>query len=100
MEALCGLRRSLADYIHRVGRTGRAGAKGEAVTLFTEADIPNLRSIALAISEAGLHCVRLGLAWPSYFDVWSEVRKSNWMVRTSIEKVVLAGFCLLLLASW
>ena len=28
--------------------------KGEAVTLFTEADIPNLRSIALAISEAGV----------------------------------------------
>jgi ATP-dependent RNA helicase DDX5/DBP2 len=23
------------DYIHRIGRTGRAGAKGTAITLFT-----------------------------------------------------------------
>lgn len=26
------------DYVHRIGRTGRAGAPGEAITLFTEAD--------------------------------------------------------------
>lgn len=23
------------DYVHRIGRTGRAGAKGTAITLFT-----------------------------------------------------------------
>ena len=26
------------DYVHRIGRTGRAGASGRAITLFTEAD--------------------------------------------------------------
>ncbi|KAF4255443.1 hypothetical protein CNMCM8812_004103 [Aspergillus fumigatus] len=26
------------DYVHRIGRTGRAGADGHAITLFTEAD--------------------------------------------------------------
>ena len=61
--------RSVADYIHRVGRTGRAGAKGEAVTLFTEQDIPNLRGIALAIHEAGTSspvCLSMRQSPPEY----------------------------------
>ncbi|CAI0395280.1 unnamed protein product [Linum tenue] len=36
---------SAAAYIHRIGRTGRAGRSGEAVTLYTEEDIPLLRNI-------------------------------------------------------
>jgi len=40
-------------YIHRIGRTGRAGRRGRAVTLFTEADVPNLRSIANVMRESG-----------------------------------------------
>ncbi|KAK3523990.1 hypothetical protein QTP70_017502 [Hemibagrus guttatus] len=35
---------SAVEYIHRIGRTGRAGHKGKAVTFFTEADKPLLRS--------------------------------------------------------
>ncbi|CAM4670683.1 hypothetical protein PO909_008374 [Leuciscus waleckii] len=41
------------DYIHRIGRTGRAGHKGKAITLFTEDDKPLLRSIATVIKKAG-----------------------------------------------
>jgi hypothetical protein len=33
------------DYIHRIGRTGRAGAKGTAITLFTTDSKLTLRSI-------------------------------------------------------
>ncbi|KAI6646905.1 ATP-dependent RNA helicase DDX52 isoform X2-like [Oopsacas minuta] len=44
---------SLISYIHRVGRTGRAGRPGRAITLFTEGDINNLRSIATAIHQSG-----------------------------------------------
>jgi len=30
------------DYIHRIGRTGRAGAKGTAITFFTtESELPS-----------------------------------------------------------
>ncbi|TKC34931.1 hypothetical protein EI555_018059, partial [Monodon monoceros] len=34
---------SSVEYIHRIGRTGRAGHKGKAVTFFTEDDKPLLR---------------------------------------------------------
>ena len=29
------------DYVHRIGRTGRAGSKGTAITLFTTDSEPN-----------------------------------------------------------
>merc|ERR1712150_190872 len=38
---------------HRIGRTGRAGRKGKAVTLFTEDDAVYLKSIANVMREAG-----------------------------------------------
>lgn len=44
---------STTDYIHRVGRTGRAGRSGNAVTLYTEEDVGQLRSIANVIRAAG-----------------------------------------------
>lgn len=37
-----------AAYIHRVGRTGRAGCTGRALTFFTEYDAPKLREIIQA----------------------------------------------------
>lgn len=45
--------RSTTDYIHRVGRTGRAGREGHAITFFTEDDAPQLRGIAHVIKAAG-----------------------------------------------
>jgi ATP-dependent RNA helicase DDX5/DBP2 len=29
---------SIEDYVHRIGRTGRAGAKGKAYTFFNDGD--------------------------------------------------------------
>ncbi|KAF4664050.1 hypothetical protein FOL47_005310, partial [Perkinsus chesapeaki] len=48
------LPRSSATYIHRVGRTGRAGNKGEAVTMFTMDDKPYLRPIISVMKQSGL----------------------------------------------
>ncbi|XP_062396344.1 probable ATP-dependent RNA helicase DDX52 [Sardina pilchardus] len=44
---------SAIEYIHRIGRTGRAGHKGKAITFFTEDDKPLIRSIATVIKQAG-----------------------------------------------
>ncbi len=47
------LPQSPVAYIHRIGRTGRAGLMGTAVTFFTEADMPKLRSIANVMRLSG-----------------------------------------------
>ena len=41
------------SYVHRVGRTGRGKRQGTAVTFFTEADIPSLRTIANVMRHSG-----------------------------------------------
>lgn len=40
------------DYIHRIGRTGRAGATGEAYTFFTSQDSKYARELARVLREA------------------------------------------------
>ncbi len=42
-----------ASYIHRIGRTGRAGRPGSAVTFFTQRDATLLRSVAQIIKNSG-----------------------------------------------
>jgi ATP-dependent RNA helicase RhlE len=39
------LPRSAEDYVHRIGRTGRAGAEGIAISLVSEKELPQLREI-------------------------------------------------------
>lgn len=43
----------MLTYIHRVGRTGRAGASGRAITFFTDEDKPLLRSLANVLKISG-----------------------------------------------
>ncbi|KAH9906281.1 P-loop containing nucleoside triphosphate hydrolase protein [Xylariomycetidae sp. FL2044] len=40
------------DYIHRIGRTGRAGAKGTAITLFTTDNSKQARDLVAVLQEA------------------------------------------------
>ena len=42
-----------ASYIHRIGRTGRAGQRGEAVTLFSLNDTRNLPIVVNVMRESG-----------------------------------------------
>jgi ATP-dependent RNA helicase RhlE len=39
------------DYVHRIGRTGRAGATGHAITFVTSSDLGFLRSIELRLNR-------------------------------------------------
>merc|ERR1739843_78040 len=41
------------DYIHRIGRTGRAGAKGVAVTFMTSADMRHAGPLVQLMKDAG-----------------------------------------------
>ncbi|KAL0691471.1 hypothetical protein Bca4012_091150 [Brassica carinata] len=44
---------SASAYIHRIGRSGRAGRSGEAMTFYTEEDVPFLRNIANTMTSSG-----------------------------------------------
>ncbi|EYU21378.1 hypothetical protein MIMGU_mgv1a004869mg [Erythranthe guttata] len=44
---------SLEDYVHRIGRTGRAGAKGTAYTYFTVANARFAKDLINILEEAG-----------------------------------------------
>ena len=39
------------DYVHRIGRTGRAGREGTAITLFADAEVKYLRAIEKLIGK-------------------------------------------------
>ena len=43
----------LEDYVHRIGRTGRAGARGKAHTFFTSTDARHARQLCGLLTEAG-----------------------------------------------
>uniref|UniRef100_A0A0R0EP03 RNA helicase n=1 Tax=Glycine max TaxID=3847 RepID=A0A0R0EP03_SOYBN len=59
---------SAAAYVHRIGRSGRAGRTGEAITFYTEDDIPFLRNVANLMAASGCEV-------PSYL---MELRKKKW----------------------
>ncbi|KAJ3678316.1 hypothetical protein LUZ60_002119 [Juncus effusus] len=44
---------NLEDYVHRIGRTGRAGAKGTALTFFTLSNARLARDLIKILREAG-----------------------------------------------
>ncbi|KOX78487.1 putative ATP-dependent RNA helicase DDX52 [Melipona quadrifasciata] len=57
---------SAISYVHRIGRTGRAGHRGKAITFFTEQDTINLRSIATIMRESGCNVPDYMLSMKKY----------------------------------
>ncbi|GKU94602.1 hypothetical protein SLEP1_g8067 [Rubroshorea leprosula] len=55
---------SAARYIHRIGQSGRAGRSGEAITFYSEVDIPYLRNIANVMAGSGCEVPSLIMALP------------------------------------
>ncbi|TNN20375.1 putative ATP-dependent RNA helicase DDX52 isoform 3 [Schistosoma japonicum] len=44
---------SKQEYIHRIGRTGRAGHRGRSITLWTDSDLPHMDSILSVMKRSG-----------------------------------------------
>lgn len=42
---------NIEDYVHRIGRTGRAGAKGTAITFFTHNNAKSARELCQLMSD-------------------------------------------------
>ncbi|CAJ1894545.1 unnamed protein product [Sphenostylis stenocarpa] len=59
---------SASAYVHRIGRSGRAGRAGEAITFYTEEDIPFLRNVANLMAASGCEV-------PSWL---MELQKKKW----------------------
>ena len=45
--------KNVEDYVHRIGRTARAGAEGTAYTFLTAANAPQVSSLIKILEEAG-----------------------------------------------
>lgn len=58
---------SMLTYIHRVGRTGRAGMEGKSITFFTDEDKPLLRSFANVL-KVTIHKIFL-------FEIYQNIKK-------------------------
>ncbi|GMG34577.1 unnamed protein product [Ambrosiozyma monospora] len=43
---------NVEDYVHRIGRTGRAGEKGTAITLFTTENANQAHDLIVILKEA------------------------------------------------
>ncbi|KAL8036168.1 hypothetical protein ABFS82_12G139100 [Erythranthe guttata] len=69
---------SASAYIHRIGRSGRAGRSGEAITLYTEADVPYLKNVANVIKASGCEVPEWIMALPT--KKWKKHRPHREMI--------------------
>ena len=80
----------LDSYVHRIGRTGRIGRKGEAWSFVTKDDVPNLNrlrsSLGLNIADSEAPELAEGVREPvRRMDDWSEVADVFGMVPLTLQ---------------
>lgn len=79
---------SITSYIHRIGRTGRAGKKGTAITYFSDEDVEFLRSIANLMRKSGLFVEEWMLNLKAASNKrWKEVEKQPTKRKTISTKI-------------
>ncbi len=72
------------DYVHRIGRTGRAQAEGDAMTLFTAEDVQHIQAIERFI-ERPINRVKLE-TFPYYYTSLFELKPGD-----NLEKIRVSG---------
>ncbi|GER37066.1 ATP-dependent RNA helicase DED1 [Striga asiatica] len=65
------LPRAIDDYVHRIGRTGRAGKSGMATAFFSEKNIPLAKSLIQLMLEAKQEV-------PSWLNEYAETAQDNY----------------------
>ncbi|KAJ0087767.1 hypothetical protein Patl1_32053 [Pistacia atlantica] len=79
---------SASAYIHRIGRSGRAGRSGEAITFYTEDDIPFLRNIANVMKASGCEVPSWIMALPKLKGKKHRPRRDSISTAPKDEKVL------------
>lgn len=75
------------DYVHRVGRTARAGRGGLAITMVTERDVELVKGIEDTISE--FQCARCHkLYFPSYRSVLRRISKFSLLTFIALPRFI------------
>ena len=81
MVANLDLPESAATYMHRVGRTGRFGTRGLAVTFTTEAELQQLTDYVKDVSGAEVTLILDGQvlsSWCERLAVWTMLAVAFW----------------------
>ncbi|KIO26766.1 hypothetical protein M407DRAFT_74078 [Tulasnella calospora MUT 4182] len=78
---------TVQGYVHRIGRTGRAGRTGVAVTYFTDADVPFLRPIAQMINQTHAQIPEWTLKLNKARKMKSDEKRRRKVKRDSVTKV-------------
>ncbi|XP_034174993.1 DExD-box helicase 52 [Osmia lignaria lignaria] len=78
---------SVISYVHRIGRTGRAGHRGKAITFFTKQDTTNLRSIAAVMRQSGCNVPDYMLAMKKHSKKEKRKLEHKALVREKISTI-------------
>ena len=66
------------DYVHRIGRAGRAGATGESYTLLTNADNQFAGEVARMLTKSGVQLPRELLPFARMLDRDGHAGNRRW----------------------
>nr|CAD7408035.1 unnamed protein product [Timema cristinae] len=69
--------RNIEEYVHRVGRTGRAGKTGEAISLFTREDWSQAHELIVILEEANQEVPHELYDMSQRFSAWKEKKNDD-----------------------
>lgn len=74
-----------ATYLHRIGRAGRYGSHGIAITIISESELPSFRELMVSIGGTNFSLLKLPSEYPQ--DLWSSEDGTFERINAKIEEV-------------